>query len=59
MQNSTPSTDEEMVHELMRLTKCGSDGGASGVRKAIRVLQPTPAQFWRFIRELSEWTVRP
>ena len=50
---------QKEVAELMRATQSSFGSGPAGIQRAVHVLKPTPEVFWRFIHDLTVWTVRP
>lgn len=47
------------IAALMRATQSSFGSGPASIANAVRVLKPSPPVFWRFIKDLTAWTVRP
>ena len=50
---------KQEVAELMHATQSSFGSGPTSIMRAVHVLKPKPDVFWRFIEDLTVWTVRP
>ena len=50
---------QKEVADLMHATQSSFGSGPASIARAVHVLKPAPDVFWRFIADLTVWTVRP